>query len=588
VGVEQGGGGSPERLSRALSGVIRRSVVSSAPDPSGAALAGLSDSPTPGLSGGALAGLSDSPTPGLSGGALAGLSDSPTPGLSGGAPLFGVGEQPSESGVSDFRARFRNEVDGTIDEYTADQLDSKIFDTLFDLWKTSDERGPVRADNIIGALDSNIHIIGLKDPSGVLLASISVPGASFWSSIVQEAPINIVDKPLGLIRRCVEVGGIIVGVATGHSVMAWACFKALLRNEVHRMSAKAVDHLMTSGHSRRTEGNEPLSENHIVHNAHTTANTAQENAKAAGAGRERAEQEQAERFLQERSERAELERAQHERVARFVREQAEGQRVEQERAARSVPEEAERQRAARAKQQTNAGALSKDHSMAANVLVKRKKHAGRSRGEVSEGREASNPTGLRSGHARSVGGISQNKSHESFDFVRLRIYYDCVNMAASTSNAPPGILVWLIVVRESGKVLLPDLPEITSGVSHAGVDAMSGDFAVTSQTCQLWSAPDEKGFALDALGVAVLQESLRTAFLGCPLGSAEGDLVARPIPLSSADQYIDHATGCIEVIGIIDRHTSTDTKVACLGFKAPAHDDFCRIAISAVNKPRRS
>jgi hypothetical protein len=77
---------------------------------------------------------------------------------------------------------------------------------------------------------------------------------------------------------------------------------------------------------------------------------------------------------------------------------------------------------------------------------------------------------------------------------------------------------------------------------------------------------------------------LRKAFLGFPLDSADGDLVARPIPLSSADQYIDLATGCIEVIGIIDRHTSTGTKVACLGFKAPARDDFCRIAISAVNK----
>jgi hypothetical protein len=570
VGVEQGGRGSPERLSPALYGAIRRrrSVVRSTPDPSGEELASFPESPTPDLPYEELASFSQRPVPGLSAKVL----------------LFGVGEQPSESGVPDVGLRIRNEVNGTIAEYAADQLDSKIFDTLFDLWKTAGESGPVRADNIIEALESNIHIIALKDPSEVLLASIGIPGASCWSSIIQEAPISIVDKPLSLIQRCVEVGGIIVGVAAGHSAMAWACLKALLRNEVHRMSAKVVDHLVASGHSSSPEGNEPLSENHIVPSVRTTANTAQENAKVAEAGRERAEQEQAERFPQERYERAERERARHERVARFVREQAEGQRVEQERAARAARAQAERQRAASAEQQSNADALSKDHSMTADVLVKRKKHAGRSHGEVPEGREASNATGLLSGHARSASGVSPDKSHEPFDFVRLRIYYDCVNPAASASNAPPGILVWLIVVRESGKVLLPDLSGITSGASHAGVDAMSGGFAVASQTCQLWTAADQKGFALDALGVAVLQENLRKAFIGCPLDSADGDLVARHIPLSSVDRYIDLATGCIEVIGIIDRYTSTGARVACLGFKEPAHDDFCHIAISAVNK----
>ncbi len=565
MGVERGGGGSPERQSRALSEAIRRrrSVVSSTPDPSGGALVSFSDSPAPVLSGRALVSFSDSPAPHLSGGAL----------------LFGVDEQPGESGVSDFRVRVRNEVDGTIDEYTADQLDSKIFDTLFDLWRTSDESGPVQADNIIEALDGNIHAIALKNPSGVLLASIGVPEASCWSSIVRDAPINIVDKPLGLIRRCVEIGGIIAGVATGHSAMAWACLKALLRNEVHRMSAKVVDHLMTGGHSGSPEGDEPRSENHVVHHAHTAANSIQENAKAAETG-----QEQAGRFPQEQPDRGERERAQREQVARFVREQAEEQQVEQERAARCAQEQAERQRAARAKQQAKADALSKDRSTAADVLVRRKKRAARSPGEVSEGREASNPTGLRSGHARSAGRVSEDKGNGPFDFVRLRIYYGCVSPAGFIGNAAPGILVWLIVVRESGKVLLPDPSAITGGASHAGADAMSGDFAVASQTCQLWSAADGKGFALDGLGVGVLKENLCQAFLGSALDSAEGDLVARPIPLSSADRYTDHATGCIEVIGIIDRYTPTGAKVGCLGFKAPAYDDFCRIVISAVSK----
>jgi hypothetical protein len=85
VGVEQGGGGSPERLSRALSGVIRRgrSVVSSTPGPSGEALATFWANLTPELSGPALVSLGDSPAPDPSGEELASFSESPIPDLSG-------------------------------------------------------------------------------------------------------------------------------------------------------------------------------------------------------------------------------------------------------------------------------------------------------------------------------------------------------------------------------------------------------------------------------------------------------------------------------------------------------------------------
>jgi hypothetical protein len=170
--------------------------------------------------------------------------------------LIGVGKPSSESGGPDFKVLIRDEAQGTIAECTTNELEDRIWNTLWDLWKTPDQNKPLRTANIIEALDKNVHIAGLKDPSGALLSMAGVPGASFWSSIVQQAPIYAVDNPLGSIKRLVLIGGIIVGFATGHLGMAYSCLKALLHSEAHRLSVAAIKHLLPGNQCNSTRGDE--------------------------------------------------------------------------------------------------------------------------------------------------------------------------------------------------------------------------------------------------------------------------------------------------------------------------------------------
>ena len=162
-----------------------------------------------------------------------------------------VSERSSKSDVPDLKVRIWDETKGAISEYTANELDDKIFNTLWDLWKTPDENGPFQAANIIEALDKNVHIVGLKDPSRALLSAVGIPDASFWSSIIQEAPVDAIDEPLGCMKRLVLIGGIIAGFASGHLGMAYVCLKELLRSEAHRLSAAAIEHLLSGGRSNR-------------------------------------------------------------------------------------------------------------------------------------------------------------------------------------------------------------------------------------------------------------------------------------------------------------------------------------------------
>jgi hypothetical protein len=547
-------------------------------------------------------------------------------GVPGDESLTKVGERSGEPGVPDFKVLIGDEARGAIAEYTADQLDSKIFDTLFNLWETSGESNPVRIADAVEALDRNVHIIALKDPSDVLLTSIGVPGASFWGSIIQEAPIGIIDKPLGSIERLVEFGGIIFGVMHGNLAMAFTCFKALVHDEVHRLSAAAIESLMNGDHSDSRQGNKSiLSRDDVTHNADLVTHSLEENTAAAEnaravrrpvlqdfsprATRERAAREQAareqaaqERFMQDFLLRATRERAAREQAAReqAAREQAAQERFMQDLLLRATRERAAREQAAqerpdRERTKREIAEVPRDrHSMVSDAGAVTRNPIGRQGSMVQAGSVASASAGAPSGNAGSGdGGRIANRgkdrlraglrSLKMFEFVRLRIYYDssypgvCVNGVARTVN-----LMQLIVVRESYPFFLRlDRPEIATGVR---VSSSGGKRDALNKTSQIWKATDERGFGWKASSVIALQSNLRRMLLGRPLDLTDGSLVVQDIPIGPVDSYLDPAMGWIEVVGIIDRYISAGPKVACMGFKAPAFDDFCRIVVRAIEE----
>jgi hypothetical protein len=160
-------------------------------------------------------------------------------------------EQPRESDLSEFKVFIKDEAEGAIAEYTADTFGDKIQDALWGLGKNSAENGgPLEAGEIVSELDRNLHIVALGDPSDAALSYFDIPGASVWSLIIQDAPIDGIDKPLELIERCIEIAGVLVGFATGHMALTYACFKTLVHDEIHDLSVAVVKYLMSDGNHR--------------------------------------------------------------------------------------------------------------------------------------------------------------------------------------------------------------------------------------------------------------------------------------------------------------------------------------------------
>jgi hypothetical protein len=178
------------------------------------------------------------------------------------ASRSGISERLRGSGPADLTVLIQGETEGAVAEYTANAFEDKILNALWNVGETSaDNDGFLKAEDIISALDTNVHVVALRDPSEVALSHAGVPDGSFWSSIIQEAPIGIIDKPLEFIEHCAEIAGMLAGCATGHAALAYACFKKLVHDEIHDLSVAAIEHVM--GGDRSHNPGSP-SENYLV------------------------------------------------------------------------------------------------------------------------------------------------------------------------------------------------------------------------------------------------------------------------------------------------------------------------------------
>jgi len=269
--------------------------------------------------------------------------------VSGEGPLTRVGEHPSKSVLPNFKVAIYDEAKGAIAEYTIDELDDKILNTLWNLSPSPGGNGFIRTEDIIKALDRDVHIVALYDPSKALLSGVGIPGASFWSSIIQDAPIGVIDKPLEAIELWAEIAGIIFGVLSGHLAMAFACFKALLHDEVHRLSVEAIEHLIDGDSSGGLDSDELMpSGTPAAHDADPETHSMKGNMMLAQAARADWERDARERVAQQRFTRGLSLSAMRERDAqeREAREQGARKRDAQATALRATQQRGARERAA--------------------------------------------------------------------------------------------------------------------------------------------------------------------------------------------------------------------------------------------------
>lgn len=173
-------------------------------------------------------------------------------------------KEPVRSKESDFKISICDEAEGAVAEYSVTEFVDKVTDTLFGLGQIrAANDAPLQAADIIAELDKDAHVIALGDPSQALLKALDTPRASFWSSIIQDAPIDGMDKPLGFIQRCIALAGACVGLMHGNIPMAHACFKAFIHDEIHEFAVRAVESYI--GHSTDSNPGTSVTYNHASH-----------------------------------------------------------------------------------------------------------------------------------------------------------------------------------------------------------------------------------------------------------------------------------------------------------------------------------
>jgi hypothetical protein len=214
-------------------------------------------------------------------------------------------------------------------QYAAEEIGGPAWKIVSERWVADGSPGFDAAAGTVADFDAAVHNILLEKPVQQLSSWAGLPGPlpAVLGGVAGAAELPI-DRPLNVVRRIIQVGGIVVSVISGNPVLASACFKSLVHDElIHGLEAGIERTLSKFGASpvgerasaesvtARGAAAEPLAER-------ATAAQAAEQAVAERAAAERATAAQAaEQAVAERAaaERAAAERAAVERAARFFR-----------------------------------------------------------------------------------------------------------------------------------------------------------------------------------------------------------------------------------------------------------------------------
>ena len=127
---------------------------------------------------------------------------------------------------------FEKSADG-LAEYIATELDN-LDQPVWQLWDAPVEQWLAHDDQSVVALQQMLHRALVGIPTEKVLSGLEFPFAEQAAVFAEQIPINSVDNVLGPVGRFIEVVGIVAGVMSGNPILACACFKALIHDELHR------------------------------------------------------------------------------------------------------------------------------------------------------------------------------------------------------------------------------------------------------------------------------------------------------------------------------------------------------------------
>ena len=144
-------------------------------------------------------------------------------------------------------------------ETTAEWITAKLDSTsasekVWQTWKVNDVGGFAQNAEDVSKLRDSLHKVLLGDPTEKAFSSLHLPGSDQAGFFAEQISIDPADQILGQAKRGIEIVGMAVGVLSGNPLMACACFKAWIHDEVHHMIVAGVKSAITGDYNKLFDG----------------------------------------------------------------------------------------------------------------------------------------------------------------------------------------------------------------------------------------------------------------------------------------------------------------------------------------------
>jgi hypothetical protein len=517
--------------------------------------------------------------------------------------LSGPGREPSMPAPSEsapsalirLAQKVKEEGLDAVAETAADQIETVALDEAFSAWQASGEAPLGKSLQILSLADGVVHEEEIGEPVKLLLSTLDTPGSSLLSSIIENAPIDVIDRGVNAFRLVIELAGMAICLASGNPILGCACFKAFIHDEIHRTLVDGVKELINHclfGSSE--DGKSPVPDDHLTAldrlinpGREITHKSADDLAKPL------ADTNPAVAMTAQMAPDTVVGPHAYRSSAVLVKPMAETAMVQinprnvvtedavttTSRKPHCTPPTAKPASAEAAMPRTSTATPARN----ANTVTVRVSGGSP---ELRAGREA--VTRPSAGLTRSAIAGQQAPAGlaEDLTFVRLRIYYDYaaeIRPVAGEVIAPLVRLKWLVVVRDSRRFHMLQSWKMTTGQA---MEYIAGQLksAASPRAWRLYSHPDDGEVTLSSESVAGLLDNLAQVLVGHSPPANISGLAIQDLPVTAVSPILGPESHCVEIIGFLIKDASGDVKLQCLASKAPVDDEFSRIVVSGLRR----
>jgi hypothetical protein len=142
--------------------------------------------------------------------------------------------------------RLGRQVEAATAHSTAQAIGDPAWKTVSQRWVADGSAGFDAAAATVADFDADLHNILLNRPVQQFSSWAGAPGpaAAVLGGVAGAADLPV-DRPLGAVTRIIQVGGIVVGMASGHAILASACFKSLVHDTFIEGLTRGIENTLT-------------------------------------------------------------------------------------------------------------------------------------------------------------------------------------------------------------------------------------------------------------------------------------------------------------------------------------------------------